>query len=210
MKTILSTLQYDHAFLCAAVTAALSTIFLILPLFHRKGQDQTPQQTARKTRLAVCSGVLLCCSAVALFGLIAVKQQGVQMGLYTTKHTTIQKIIDNTKLGHKEDILPADKNELKGKLIMYYKFGCPDCNGIYTEWTQMTNNVPNLYWVSTRSKQGKELLDIYPVQEVPAGIYIKQDGTYIAYVLYDKTKTGEITFQKDYMDKLLSLARQQA
>lgn len=71
-----------------------------------------------------------------------------------------------------EDKLPED---LTGKIILYYRFECEDCKTIYADLSDTIKNNENIYWVSSRSKQGQSLLEKYPVDDVPSGIYIRYD-----------------------------------
>lgn len=203
MTTILSKLSYNATFYTLMLMLLSSTVLLFYCVAEQKIFYRN------KIILSIFFVIVLIGSASGLIDLMQIKEEAVAKGLYTTNNITIQKIIDNTELAHTEDKLPENYDDLKGKLVMYYRFGCPDCNAIYPEWNEMTKNRKDVYWVSTRSEQGKKLLEKYPIHEVPAGIYIKKDGSYVAYVLYSKT-TGEITFLKDDMQTLLDLANRQA
>lgn len=91
-----------------------------------------------------------------------------------------------------EDTLPDD---LHGKLIIYYRFGCPDCSAVYPELSKRLSEIANVYWISSRSPQGKQLLQSYPVDEVPSALYVKSDGTYSTIILYEKAD------KESYLDK---------
>lgn len=74
------------------------------------------------------------------------------------------------------NVLP---NDLKGCIIIYFKYGCSDCEKIHDDILDYINekNVTNLYFVSTRSEKGIELLQQYSVDTVPSGIYIMKNPT---------------------------------
>ena len=82
-----------------------------------------------------------------------------------------------------EDVLPDD---LHGKIIIYFRFGCPDCSAVYPELSKKLMEIKDVYWISSRSPQGKQLLQSYPVDEVPSALYVKADGTYSTIILYEK------------------------
>ena len=91
----------------------------------------------------------------------------------------LKDLINNSP---KESKLPDD---IEGVIIIYYRFDCPDCRAIYNDLASAVANTDNVYWISSRSETGKSLLDKYPVDEVPTGIYIRHD-----------TYNGNVTFTK--------------
>ncbi len=105
--------------------------------------------------------------------------QDIQEIIYSVKHTPV------------EDILPDD---LTNTTIIYYRFGCHDCNKIDNQLQEKFKNSPNTYWVATRSKQGKNLRKDYPVESVPSALYIDNQKTGIVFDLTTKqTINGKIT-----------------
>lgn len=73
-----------------------------------------------------------------------------------------------------EDNLP---DNITNSIIIYYRFGCKDCEAVYPELSNEIADKENIYWISTESKQGKKLLESYPVTSVPTGIYIHSNNT---------------------------------
>ena len=71
-----------------------------------------------------------------------------------------------------------------------------------------TNSIKNIYFVSSRSERGKKLLEQYPVDEVPAIVYVRIKESEISKtyteVLYEKIKNknnDETTvFRKDKLN----------
>lgn len=94
------------------------------------------------------------------------------------KKESINIIKQNINKGFidQSDILPDD---LKGCIIIYFKYGCSDCEKIHDDILDYINekNVTDIYFVSTRSKKGIELLQQYSVETVPSGIYIMKNPT---------------------------------
>lgn len=79
------------------------------------------------------------------------------------------------------------KETLSGKFIYYYKYGCKDCLAVETQIISLVEAQGyELVPVETRSDFGRQLLDLYNVNEVPAGLVISDDGTYDVRVLYTK------------------------
>ncbi len=63
-----------------------------------------------------------------------------------------------------------------GDIIIYYRFGCKDCEAVYKDLKNSLADVSDVYWISTRSETGKALLKTYPVTEVPSGVYVRKTG----------------------------------
>lgn len=89
------------------------------------------------------------------------------------------KAINNSPIATKKDI------DLPGNIIIYYRFGCKDCEAVYDELNERIEQNNNIYWVCTRSKLGKRLLQKYVVEEVPSGIIIQENNCYTQYILYN-------------------------
>lgn len=121
-------------------------------------------------------------------------------GLYQT-NMTWEDMIDNIESSVKEDRLPSDPSNC---LIVYYKFGCPDCNAIFKDESQILADVTDIYWISTRSSQGKKLLEQYPVDEVPALVYINADKQGISKVIYKK-QNGKSVIDEDAVNTIIEL-----
>ena len=108
-----------------------------------------------------------------IFSTLILRFKAQDHGLYTTD-ITIYKMITGIQNSHKEDKLP---DNLDNKIIIYYRFGCPDCETIYNDLNAyISDNNLNVYYVSTRSTQGKKLLKQFPVKTVPTGIYIYKNN----------------------------------
>lgn len=180
IQTILSYINYRHfMFFCLISLCIICTLCLMY-----KAYDHNTTITK-----ALYSISLL--FAVMIFSTSILKFKAQDHGLYTTD-ITIYKMITGIQNSHKEDKLPDDLND---KIIIYYRFGCPDCEAIYNDLnTYTTDNDLNVYYVSTRSNQGKKLLKQFPVKTVPTGIYIY------------KNSHGELTYiQKDLCNTDTSL-----
>lgn len=82
------------------------------------------------------------------------------------------------------DTLATDKVK-SGDIIIYYKFGCDDCEAVYKDLKVRLNGIDDVYWICTQTDNGKELLESYAVTEVPSGVYIRHD-----------TLSGNVPFSK--------------
>lgn len=121
--------------------------------------------------------------------------QNIQEIIYSVKHTPV------------EDTLPDD---LTNTTIIYYRFGCHDCNKVDNQLQEKFKNSPNTYWVATRSKQGKTLRKDYPVENVPSALYIDNQKTGIVFDLIIKqTINGKIStsVNEQNVNELISMQK---
>ena len=126
-------------------------------------------------------------------------------GMYEM-NISFSKMLQHTKMSPPEDKLPED---LSKSIIIYYKFGCSDCENVYKNLKNSVQDKTNIYWISTRSKQGRKLLEQYPVKVVPSGVYIYSDSTatspqYVKKVLYTHDQ-DETILHTDNLNRLLEL-----
>lgn len=126
------------------------------------------------TLLLVCS--IKTCS-------LAISHGCTQNQLQTQNTKTIW---DNIHRTPKEDCFPTDTP--KDAILIYYRFGCDDCELLYDSLQSAFKDIPNVYWIDTRSKQGKQLRETYPVKNVPSGIAIQDTNHTLLKVLYEKNK----------------------
>lgn len=107
----------------------------------------------------------------------------------------------------------ADRNgslDQQGNILIYYRFGCGDCEAVYDSLKEATAGKADIYWVASRQSAGQELLQKYAVPEVPAGVVILGDGMYVSHVLgnsvYDQLNGIENVQMDTYaLDRLLEL-----
>ena len=129
------------------------------------------------------------------------------------KLQTINEIYDCTILRGFVDQSETLPDNIRGKLIIFYKYGCPDCREIHNEiitCLQENDVINETYFVSTRSEIGAELIKTYPVKEVPTGIYIREKDSEVSNMyteilyghIYDEENNKVVFFEKD---KMLSL-----
>ena len=115
------------------------------------------------------------------------------------KKTTTNDIWHSIDYSPAEDTLPEDKNS---KIILYYKFGCKDCEAIYQDLYLQTKDIPDIYWIATRSEQGINLRKQYPVKNVPSGIAVNHTGNTLTKVLYRKNR-NQTTLDTDNLSELI-------
>lgn len=104
--------------------------------------------------------------------------------------------------------IPSDHDNI---LLIFFKYGCKDCEAIHDELCQyIDEHGMDVYFVSTRSKTGQELLSEYPVHEIPAAVYIQvnDNGSKNTFkeTLYTKTESGTM-LNTEGLDFLRSLQK---
>lgn len=152
------------------------------------------------------------CIYLAGIALVAGTWSGIEYNMAISKgmenkSTPVISVIKSNMYTPFEDELPDD---LTGAIVIYYKYGCPDCEAVYPALSKRLSNTNNVYWISTEGDQGKLLLQLYPVDEVPSGIYIRnknynQSIPYTAKQLYTTNETGNVILNEDALDRLLYL-----
>lgn len=102
--------------------------------------------------------------------------------------TGMFKMYEYNQVTPDETLLPKD---YYGKLILYYRYDCKDCHDTYDDINEYLeeNNVEPV-WVSTRSKQGKELMEKFPPSEVPTGIVVWQNDDRDEYLIRSLAVSG--------------------
>lgn len=90
-------------------------------------------------------------------------------------------------------------------IIIYYKFGCKDCEEIYQELKSDVKGLENIHWISTESENGLKLLNDYPVEQVPMLVFVK-DNYYIfadPCKVYQSDEDTTITYNPNALSSLL-------
>lgn len=136
----------------------LCLIFIIIFIFG------LIRKMFRKTLLILC--LLSMCNVISVNKIHAL---ALDHGLYAA-NITIRQAVKSIQNTPKEDELPDDP---AGNLIIVYRFGCGSCEAIHKDLdAYLTEQNVDPIYVSSRSPQGKNLLDNYPITSVPTAIYI--------------------------------------
>lgn len=183
------------------LSVVMFTCIILIEYGIRKQMIQTGTTAPHIPRLIqiLLATIFIFSGIYAISGYTTI-QTAQEHGMYQ-KHMTWSKIITSIEHSPKEDKLPEN---LKNTIILYYKFGCEDCESIYEDQTQAFHELKNVYWISTRSEQGKTLRKTYPVNKVPSGVYITNDLKPVVCDLTIKSK-GKITLHDENVKLLLSL-----
>lgn len=123
---------------------------------------------------------------------------------------TLEQINKTAKLTPAASKTPDD---LSGAIVILYKFGCPDCEGIYPELKKKLEGKDNVYFVPSGSELGQKLVKNGNIVEVPTGVYIRKKAlangaTQNNIVLYTVDKNEKPILNEKAINRLLLLQKQ--
>lgn len=117
------------------------------------------------------------------------------------------------ELAHHNRRVPAESTDtpagtsLAGSIIIFYRYGCTDCDAVYDRLKTLTKGREGIYWVCSRSDRGRALLQLYPIDEVPCAVYVRKtpvDGaaSYVKKNLYSPLLQG---LDEEALERILQL-----
>lgn len=207
-------MTYMHGMILIAIVfvTCIASFFAIEYGIRKSIQIQKSNQIGNpkpKIKISVLSYSLQFIVGVVLIFSMLYLATGTKLILKGQRHGMYQYDISWSQMktsinsSHEESILPNDESKLTNSIILFYRFGCEDCEAVYNKELIASKQVKDIYWVSTRSKQGKELLKKYPIKEVPAGVYIANNGSGVIEYLDSKSKNNR--FDETNFETLLQL-----
>lgn len=210
--------QLRLALIILLIGVALLGTLIILNQKKKKSEksdDSEKQHTIIKKLYVVITIAALTIGTVSscLTGYLALQAKSHGMTPDDIKNdASIASIIESNNKSPVESKLPDNFGKLKGSIIIYYRYGCPDCEAIFDKLSEQLKDKENIYWVSTQTEQGKKLLKKYKVNEVPSGIYIRKksynpDFTYTTKLLFKKENNKQVLDEKS-VKRLLELQKQ--
>ena len=189
----------------SCIIAACILFIATVIIRHKYKKKKNPDK-----KLAIIFIIIPAIICIAASGILITTTVGyniaIEHGLYTSD-TTIGDMFRGIEKSPVPDTI-ADK-DVKGKILLFYKFGCKDCETIYDELQESTKDA-DVLWVSTRSEEGKKLVEAYGIVEVPTGIYIRNNAyndalPYTKKLLYKVDEDGNSQYDKTAVDRLIYL-----
>lgn len=150
--------------------------------FMIKSKNGNAAMKSAGNTLFTCSGCIIIATAI----LCILCFIGTKHGMYDY-NISVPQLITSITNTPEEDTLPDD---LHNTCIIYYRFTCDDCEAIYDDLRTTFLGYSNVYWISTRSPQGKALTEQYPVSQVPSAVYIDNNGLAHTYLLMTRDSEG--------------------
>lgn len=83
----------------------------------------------------------------------------------------------------------ASTDDAKGRVIVVYRFACPDCEAAYDAIREATDG-RDVLWVSSRSDVGHALCERYGVEWVPSVLSVSDGGRVVVRDLYADDLSG--------------------
>ena len=195
------------AFLVIVAIFIIAIFLAAIPTVIKRGQYEKKALT-RFYRIFSIVFTTIAFSMVASF--ICLSAAGIIATAHGMPSTniTIQEMFQGITHSRIEDNI--ENKNLDKTIVIYYKFGCPDCEDIFEDLYDKTYGLDDIYWVSTQSKQGKKLLKKYPVKDVPTGIYIRGDTankslSYTQKKLHTTDSNGNTVLNIDALERLIYL-----
>lgn len=110
-----------------------------------------------------------------------------------------KELAEHTPLTHEEDVLEDD---LDGLILLFYRYGCHDCENVSAELEAWAEGRDYVRWVSTRSEQGSPLVQEFVIGEVPSAVYVanRAEGKF----LY-KATSAKGRLDTDALDSLVRM-----
>lgn len=192
---ILKYITLFHIEICAIIFACIGLLCMIISfIFRWRYTVKTKQHvedigefgvaaenaklTERTNHAVRLSIIAFALALICLFGYSLIFSQARKYGAYGDfyKKNTLSEIQYNIAHGFvdQSDEVPEDP---KGCVIIFFRWGCPDCTNIHDALLEKMKeyDLYKTYFVSSRSDRGQELIEQYPIEAVPSGIYIYYD-----------------------------------
>lgn len=144
----------------------LLLVIMLLIMF-----DKPVNHTYKMMKISA-SVILVIITAVYAVFVVPTFVTALSHGMYKID-TSLSDMSYNNAHTPPESKLPDD---YKHKLIIYYRYDCHDCHAVFEDLKKETADY-DVYWVSTRSEQGKKLMEEFPPQEVPTGVVITESDS---------------------------------
>lgn len=129
------------------------------------------------TIVRLCAALFAMIFAVSLATAVMAGQKGMPLGQITETKGT-RSLVRMLAACPTEDKLPETSGNMT---VIIYRVGCPDCEALYPEFLERTKGMDDVYWVSSRSRQGIALRKGCPVSSVPAILQFTSDGTHTVF-----------------------------
>ena len=118
-------------------------------------------------------------------------------GWETDVKTPLTTLMRGNKTNH---VIEKNYKPKLGDIVIYVRYGCPDCEALYAELESFVNETQDIYMVGTRSKTGLDLRETYPVSSVPSAVLIGKPAEEFNITI--ETETG-ITLDREMLNWLV-------
>lgn len=167
------------------ITIVLLAVTVIMR--RRMGMRPLLASRMRTTLLAVTLAASLWAVVTVTCGLRhgAYAHTNFEVSIPTFWHSVMESPVDDST-----HVASAD--DTRGRVVLLYRFGCPDCEAAYATIVEHVSELPadDVLWLSSRSAIGHELCETYDVQWVPSVLLHDESGLRLVYDVSETDTTG--------------------
>lgn len=184
---------------------------------HEKAKEAATKDVAvqKKKQLSVIIGIWACRVCIFLGAIILILQvattasafhKGIPSDIWYKLN--VSDIQQGQATSFDTDT-PPTSDEQKGSIVVFTKFGCPDCAAIRPDLLNMISNKKHIYIVSSQSDYGKKYAKECDFRTVPTAVYFyrhtQPNGAKYAQYPLDLHKNYKVTLDKEAFKQLLAL-----
>ena len=184
------------------ITTISITCYFAIKQYYAKNTIHY-KQICFKTRkiFSICISVLILNTTIFNLNYIAEKK-GME------PNTTLEKAIEGFNKSPYQSVIPENLDELKGKLVVFYRYTCPDCHAILNDVQKLLSEYDDVYYLSSRSNEAfairQKFADIILVPSIMLIGTDEKPATYVA-SLAIKDGNSEIVVNIDELNEILNM-----
>lgn len=139
--------------------------------------------------------ILITYSTAISHGMVRNPDTGVYDLTYGEMQTCNRRSIKETNI---------DIDDLKGRIVIYVRYDCPDCMALHDQLAQINDVV----FLASRTELGKKSREVYGINltEVPQGAYIDIDGSSTTVNIVHHDDDGSVTLDLQQIAILREMA----
>lgn len=184
---------------------------------HEKAKEAATKDVAvqKKKQLNVVIGIWACRICIFLSAIILILQVATTASAFhrgLPSDIWYKLTMSDIRQGQATSFdlnVPPTEAEQKGAIVVFTKFGCPDCAAIRPDLLNMIRNKKHIYIVSSQSDYGKKYAKECDFHTVPTAVYFyrktQPNGTKYAQYPLDLHKDNKVTLDKEAFKQLLAL-----
>ena len=196
---------------------AILVTLITATVIRKKAKEGTEKKKNTGLKILLFAGTALgILGIIAIVGYATIDGMAKKHGAFDSTYLAqpISKTMNSIKHGYIEDsdTIPKETEDLYGKIIIFFKFGCPDCEAIHDALDAkgfIGNDSDDIYFVSSKSELGNSLLTSMDIEleEVPSILYIKKNEDIIPYTLYIlyKKENKKSVLDEEVLDRIIEL-----
>ena len=194
----MSKLTITQTIIALAVVFAIGILLLLISLILRNRTNTKSSLTRLPFVLGACTTIVSGVLGIVLFTQV---QAAKPHGLYSLdiEVTKLSEGIAHSPIDQSANFDPDEPHT--NTIAVLYRFTCPDCEAIYEQFKAQLDSLPyDTYWISSRSTNGRKLLDLYGVNEVPTLIVFDANGRVSVSKAFTYNDAGDTILDQSAVD----------